>query len=229
MAAYPATLLTTDASPSRFLTLIDPMLPLSVLYKCVNAYTGKTITNDFSGSWSESLPDINLHVLLMTCKHIISLSHTCSLSGMDSVSVQPRHQLDSLSVLGQDTALFLENVTPGASNWLQSGLDRTSTSPARSSDGSQNAMPHSTNMQQGPREFPEGFEPLRSGCLAEIHLPCTPIMKNPFVSPLLASDSLLRGLPPVHLVVRTRMKVVGKYWEYKVGSKKCNILEPYTL
>ncbi|KAB5517892.1 hypothetical protein PHYPO_G00172670 [Pangasianodon hypophthalmus] len=159
MAAYPATLLTTDASPSRFLTLIDPVLPLSVLYKCVSAYTG-----------------------------------------MDCVSVQPRQQLDSLSTLGRDTALFLENITQGASNWLQSLLDRTSTSPARSSDGSQNAVPHSADMVQGPREFPEGFEPLRSGCLAEIHTPCTPIMKNPFVSPLLAPDSLLRGLPPVHLV-----------------------------
>lgn len=40
MAAYPATLLTTDASPSRLLTLIDPLLPLGVLTKCVNAYAG---------------------------------------------------------------------------------------------------------------------------------------------------------------------------------------------
>uniref|UniRef100_A0A3Q2PKV8 Lipase, hormone-sensitive a n=1 Tax=Fundulus heteroclitus TaxID=8078 RepID=A0A3Q2PKV8_FUNHE len=40
MAAYPATLLTTDASPSRLLTLIDPLLPLGVLAKCLNAYAG---------------------------------------------------------------------------------------------------------------------------------------------------------------------------------------------
>lgn len=40
MAAYPATLLTTDASPSRLLTLIDPLLPLGVLTKCINAYAG---------------------------------------------------------------------------------------------------------------------------------------------------------------------------------------------
>lgn len=40
MAAYPATLLTMDASPSRLLTLIDPVLPLSVLNRCINAYTG---------------------------------------------------------------------------------------------------------------------------------------------------------------------------------------------
>lgn len=40
MAAYPATLLTTAASPSRLLTLIDPLLPLGVLAKCLNAYAG---------------------------------------------------------------------------------------------------------------------------------------------------------------------------------------------
>ena len=40
MAAYPATLLTIDASPSRLLTLIDPLLPLGVLAKCLNAYAG---------------------------------------------------------------------------------------------------------------------------------------------------------------------------------------------
>lgn len=122
--------------------------------------------------------------------------------------VQPRQHLDSLSTLGRDTALFLENITQEASNWLQSLLDRTPESPARSVGARQNTVPHSADMLQGPREFPEGFEPLRSGCLAEIHTPCTPIMKNPFVSPLLAPDSLLRGLPPVHLVVRTKLMVV---------------------
>lgn len=43
VAAYPATLLTSDASPSRLLTLIDPLLPLSVLYKCINAYAGELL------------------------------------------------------------------------------------------------------------------------------------------------------------------------------------------
>lgn len=140
---------------------------------------------------------------------MFSLSHTCSLSGMDTVSVQPRQELDSLSALGRDTALFLENITQGASNWLQSLLDRTPASPAISSRVSQNAMPHSAGILEGPRDFPEGFEPLRSGFLAEICTPYTPIMRNPFVSPLLAPDSLLSGLPPVHLVVRTKMNVVG--------------------
>ncbi|XP_018426687.1 PREDICTED: hormone-sensitive lipase isoform X2 [Nanorana parkeri] len=40
MVAYPATLLQATASPSRLLTLMDPLLPLSVLSKCLGAYAG---------------------------------------------------------------------------------------------------------------------------------------------------------------------------------------------
>lgn len=50
MAAYPATLLTTDASPSRLLTLIDPLLPLGVLTKCLNAYAGMWVYASFNVS-----------------------------------------------------------------------------------------------------------------------------------------------------------------------------------
>lgn len=42
MVAYPATLLQATASPSRLLTLLDPLLPLSVLSKCLSAYAGTT-------------------------------------------------------------------------------------------------------------------------------------------------------------------------------------------
>lgn len=41
MAAYPAFMLTTCASPSRLLSLMDPLLPLSVLSRCLNAYAGQ--------------------------------------------------------------------------------------------------------------------------------------------------------------------------------------------
>lgn len=51
MAAYPATLLTTDASPSRLLTLIDPLLPLGVLTKCINAYAGMCVCRACVPAW----------------------------------------------------------------------------------------------------------------------------------------------------------------------------------
>lgn len=43
VAVYPATLLTAYASPSRLLTLMDPLLPLSVLSRCLSAYTGRCV------------------------------------------------------------------------------------------------------------------------------------------------------------------------------------------
>lgn len=44
VAAYPATLLTAYASPSRLLTLMDPLLPLSVLSRCLSAYAGPCLS-----------------------------------------------------------------------------------------------------------------------------------------------------------------------------------------
>lgn len=54
---------------------------------------------------------------------------------------------------------------------------------------------------ENPREFPDGFEPLRSEQLAEMTVQSSPIVRNPYMSPLLAPDSMLKGLPPVHIVV----------------------------
>lgn len=52
--------------------------------------------------------------------------------------------------------------------------------------------------------FPEGFHPRRSS-QGTLHMPLysAPIVKNPFMSPLLAPDNMLKTLPPVHIVVRT--------------------------
>lgn len=56
-----------------------------------------------------------------------------------------------------------------------------------------------------PTEFPHGFEPLRSEQLAEMRVHSSPVVKDPFCSPLLAPDNMLKGLPPVHIVVRHKM------------------------
>lgn len=168
MAAYPATLLTTDASPSRLLTLIDPLLPLGVLAKCINAYAGE-----------------------------------------DCQTVQTAAGSGSLSSLGRDTAMLLSDLTQGASNWIQSFLD-----PMRTSGGTRSLSERRSDSiggTSGPvsspdsgsetiAPYPEGFEPLRSECLAFIRPTTCPVIRNPFVSPLLSPNNLLRGLPPVHIV-----------------------------
>uniref|UniRef100_A0A8C5HM58 Hormone-sensitive lipase n=1 Tax=Gouania willdenowi TaxID=441366 RepID=A0A8C5HM58_GOUWI len=163
MAAYPATLLTTDASPSRLLTLIDPLLPLGVLAKCLNAY-----------------------------------------AGVDSDAVTPAAECPNLSAFCRDTAVLLGDLTQGASNWIQSFLG-----PARASGSSSSlaltprrASTSSAHARGDPTEavgYPEGFAPLRSESLAFVNLTSCPLIRNPFVSPLLAPEALLRGLPPVHI------------------------------
>ncbi|XP_072304221.1 lipase, hormone-sensitive a isoform X2 [Eucyclogobius newberryi] len=165
MAAYPATLLTTHASPSRLLTSIDPLLPLGVLAKCLNAYTGE--------------------------------------GRMGSEAVQRAAHRGSLSALGRDTALLLSDLTQGASNWIQSFLDpRRNMERPRPQSLVKNFSAPSLNHSglSDTQDYPEGFAPLRSQCLAVINPTSCPILKNPFVSPLLASEQLLRGLPPVHIV-----------------------------
>lgn len=64
-----------------------------------------------------------------------------------------------------------------------------------------------------PREFPLGFEPLRTEQLAEMRVESSPVVKDPFCSPLLAPDSMLKGLPPVHIVVR-RAPVATTRWVF---------------
>ncbi|XP_008421156.1 lipase, hormone-sensitive a isoform X1 [Poecilia reticulata] len=162
MAAYPATLLTTDASPSRLLTLIDPLLPLGVLARCINAYAG----SDFQ-------------------------------------TVQPAERRGSLSALGRDTALLLSDLTQGASNWIQSLLDPTRTEPPpprRGADPHRASAPAATAGGDDILHYPDGFEPLRSECHAYVLPTSCAVIRNPFVSPLLAPTGLLKGLPPVHLV-----------------------------
>ncbi|KAJ8000309.1 hypothetical protein DPEC_G00203500 [Dallia pectoralis] len=166
MAAYPATLLTTDASPSRLLTLIDPLLPLGVLSKCLNAY-----------------------------------------AGFDCQTVEPTEGTTTLSALRRDTASLISDLTMGASNWIQSFLPAEVAGPFTVSDrrslsneaDRRSVSPCSPDFSEH-RDYPEGFEPLYSERLAVIQMPSCPIVKNPFVSPLLAPEDMLRGLPPVHLV-----------------------------
>lgn len=139
-------------------------------------------------------------------------SLSLSYSGANCQSVQPAQHLDTLTALGQDTVKMLSNFAQGASNWLQTFIDpkaspsssatSSSNGATTSSNGPSPSKSHSVKRPQQVQDYPENFEPLRSRCLVDIQTPRTPIMKNPFVSPLLAPDNLLKGLPPVHIVVR---------------------------
>ncbi|MEQ2219544.1 hypothetical protein XENOCAPTIV_019588, partial [Xenoophorus captivus] len=124
----------------------------------------------------------------------------------DFQTVQPAERRGSLSALGRDTALLLSDLTQGASNWIQSFLDPgrtlsdTSFPSHRGNDHHRASAPAATSSSADILHYPDGFEPLRSECHAYVLPTSCPVIRNPFVSPLLAPTNLLKGLPPVHLV-----------------------------
>ncbi|KAK7886871.1 hypothetical protein WMY93_026492 [Mugilogobius chulae] len=202
VAAYPATLLTAYASPSRLLTLMDPLLPLSVLSRCLSAYAGNEpqaekqvekastlsivrrdtalLLRDFrqgASNWIHSLLDSNKACAESTAAAEPAASDPVRKSISEAAFSSPHADLQFPRILQTPpTAIDLSSVA---------------IPPPAGEEGSE--LEH-------PREFPLGFEPLRSEQLAEMRLHSSPVVKDPFCSPLLAPDNMLKGLPPVHIV-----------------------------
>uniref|UniRef100_A0AAQ6IGA5 Hormone-sensitive lipase n=1 Tax=Anabas testudineus TaxID=64144 RepID=A0AAQ6IGA5_ANATE len=220
VAAYPATLLTAYASPSRLLTLMDPLLPLSVLSRCLSAYAGTKqvekvstlslvrrdtalLLRDFrqgASNWIQSLLDPNrasASIRKSISEATISSPHfpTRKLS----VKSQTCQDLGSHnSSTSQSEPLLSERTPEDVSFFLSKDAD-----PAMTNDLSSLAIPppaREDGSEFGRRDFPLGFQPLRSEQLAEMRVESSPVFKDPYCSPLLAPDSMLKGLPPVHIV-----------------------------
>ncbi|XP_077950535.1 hormone-sensitive lipase isoform X3 [Gasterosteus aculeatus] len=251
VAVYPATLLTAYASPSRLLTLMDPLLPLSVLSKCLSAYAGNEpqeeaqvekastlslvrrdtalLLRDMrqgASNWIRSLLDSNAATpapaaagekppgAADTVRK--SISEACFSSPhadppvASDASKFPSRKLSFRSQTCQDlassnhsashSAALLSEHTPEDVNFFLS----TDADPSTCRDLFSVAIPPPAGQEgaelEPPREFPLGFEPLRSEQLSEMRMQSSPVVKDPFCSPLLAPDSMLKGLPPVHLV-----------------------------
>ncbi|XP_049649242.1 hormone-sensitive lipase [Accipiter gentilis] len=181
MAAYPVTLVQAAASPSRLLTLLDPLLPLGVLCKCLSAY---------AGTEGEAEPPT-----------LETLSPT--------------------RLLRRDTALLLRDLRRGAAAWLgglfrgapphpdpprksiseAAGAPQEESSPTSCPPGAPHDSEETPEDGGDSLEYPDEFQPLRSrGPPARFDLPPAPLARNPYMSPLLAPDGMLGGLPPVHLV-----------------------------
>ncbi|XP_063167929.1 hormone-sensitive lipase isoform X2 [Candoia aspera] len=219
MAAYPATLMQAAASPSRLLTLLDPLLPLSVLCKCLNAYAGlePEQTDDSS---LEKLGPVNMvrrdTALLFQDLRLGASALIGSL--LDSKGKRNRAggvneaMRKSTSETGLKSKPFASHKDSWKSQTCQDFLGSpavqlapspTTPGPAEQptfflSDSEQEASSPSDNHGL---IFPDSFQPLRSDQPAtSLSLQLSPILKNPFMSPLLAPDGMLKGLPPVHIV-----------------------------
>ncbi|KAK6326659.1 hypothetical protein J4Q44_G00023040 [Coregonus suidteri] len=230
-AAYPAILLTAYASPSRLLTLFDPLLPLSVLSRCLSAYAGeepqaeKQVEKGAS-NWIHSILDPNRAVAMASTDTSSSVRKSVSEASISSPHSDPPEQPSDFSLRReslkshtcQDLAAHANNTpaaapttpahnamvfperTPDEVSFFLSKEEVVSMSDALSSVAIPPPEGEEGVALEHPREFPLGFEPLRSERLAEMKLATSPVVRNPYMSPLLAPDSMLRGLPPIHLV-----------------------------
>ncbi|XP_005361212.1 hormone-sensitive lipase isoform X6 [Microtus ochrogaster] len=245
MAAYPVTTLQPSVSPSRLLSLMDPLLPLSVLSKCVSAYSG-TETEDHSDSDQKALGvmglvqrDTSLFFRDLRLGASSWLNSFLELSGRkpqktsaptaeavrpqesmrrsvsEAALAQPESLLntDSLKTLTITDLSFKGNSE--TSDTPEMSLSMETLGPSTPSDVNFFLRPENSQeeaeakddlgtMDRGPRvraAFPEGFRPRRSSQgILRMPLYSSPIVKNPFMSPLLAPDSMLKTLPPVHMV-----------------------------
>uniref|UniRef100_A0A8D2DYF4 Hormone-sensitive lipase n=1 Tax=Sciurus vulgaris TaxID=55149 RepID=A0A8D2DYF4_SCIVU len=238
MAAYPATMLQSAASPSRLLSLMDPLLPLSVLSKCVSAYAGAE-TEEHSNSDQKALGMMGLvqrdTSLLFrdlrlgasswlnsflefsgqkSQKTSVPTAESMRRSVSEAALAQPEGPVgtDSLKILTlKDLNLKSSSET---SDTPEMSLSVETLGPSTPSDVNFFLRPEDAREEVEAKEgstkdssprvgnaFPEGFHPRRSSQGAtQMPLYSSPIVKNPFMSPLLAPDSMLKTLPPVHIV-----------------------------
>ncbi|XP_073511997.1 hormone-sensitive lipase isoform X2 [Phyllobates terribilis] len=258
MVAYPATLLQATASPSRLLTLMDPLLPLSVLSKCLSAYAGteripveervferhsavsqvKRGTALFlrdirqgAASWLSTLMEGSKEKGPETVRKSVSeaaldvedgINRRVSLKSRTTQDLS-RHQCSDLSLQnGQIGAQSSSGRTPLSLSSIPGELpspispqeqvnfflpendhemeptthSKENIPPVLSPEDRASLYPNSPSLG-----FPEGFQPLRSQSgVANMTLQTSAIVHNPYMSPLLAPDSMLQGLPPVHIV-----------------------------
>uniref|UniRef100_A0A8C8RZB4 Hormone-sensitive lipase n=1 Tax=Pelusios castaneus TaxID=367368 RepID=A0A8C8RZB4_9SAUR len=219
MAAYPVTLVRAAASPSRLLTLLDPLLPLSVLCKCLSAYAG-TEPAEGEPPGLEKLSPVNMMrrdtaLLLRELRHSASAWLGALLDGVgrnNGASTGKSAVRKSISEAALDDNSTVESRSSRKSQTCQDlscGVPAPPTpAPSPSPQGSPRVSFFLSGEQQEVvsaraegLEYPDGFEPLRSDQPpANLTLEASPVVKNPFMSPLLAPDNMLCGLPPVHIV-----------------------------
>ncbi|XP_027714397.1 hormone-sensitive lipase-like, partial [Vombatus ursinus] len=239
MAAYPATMLQASASPSRLMSLMDPLLPLSVLSKCLSAYAGvepevqeaqeqqalgvmglvkrdtALLFRDLrlgASSWLNTFlelggrrPADKSPPATETMRRSVSeaaLQEPPSLPKDSTKSLT----LQDLSLVGGPTPPVLsssEETLPSASQEVSfflppSGAEDNATEENEDEEEEEES---GENVGHLGSAFPHGFQPRRSSQgRANLSLQMSPIVKNPFMSPLLAPDSMLQSLPPVHIV-----------------------------
>ncbi|XP_077192805.1 LOW QUALITY PROTEIN: hormone-sensitive lipase [Paroedura picta] len=224
MVAYPVTLMQALASPSRLLTLLDPLLPLSVLCKCLSAYAGldpeqsEDLTLEKLSPMKMVKRDTSLlfRDLRLSASAFLSslLEHPGKADGAGGADESVRKSVSEVALKSKPTPSAQESRKSQTCHNLSCAAESSPLDKGCPSSPSWTLEHHPSSFflnkdnqeeaasSKGHRlTFPDGFKPLRSDQPApSLHVELSPIFKNPFMSPLLAPDAMLKGLPPIHIV-----------------------------
>lgn len=166
-------------SPSRLLTLLDPLLPVGILTQCLAAYIGTTVN---SGENAGNKPPAGSNGTVEKAHN--SSKDTCCYA--EDVLLLPDVVKDSQSGSKQ--------VQHASSEFDLVHSQKENLLTTRSQSDS--ALPTGSKIEihQGKLMGVSSF-----GVLSDDHL--TTMTKNPFISPLVASNEQLAKLPPIDLLV----------------------------
>ncbi|XP_068780375.1 hormone-sensitive lipase isoform X1 [Struthio camelus] len=182
VAAYPVTMVQAAASPSRLLALLDPLLPLGVLCKCLSAYAGTDEDGDEDGDGTPAPEKLGPGRLLLRDLRRGAAAWLGAL--------RPRRPPEP----GRKSVSEAAQEPPAARRKSRVGQEAAG---GRGDGGDKDKG----DEDGGGFEYPDDFQPLRTTRPpANFALASAAVVKNPYMSPLLAPDAMLRGLPPVHLV-----------------------------
>jgi len=108
---YPTTLVRTDISPSRLLSVMDPVLPIGVLISCLNAYTDNVPSKKDFEKRKTVRNEIKLARGRVPYSECTRRRHSVSAG-----SVQPKFHSDVEPFLNPSSATGASNVTSGTSS-----------------------------------------------------------------------------------------------------------------
>uniref|UniRef100_A0A8V5GXP6 Hormone-sensitive lipase n=1 Tax=Melopsittacus undulatus TaxID=13146 RepID=A0A8V5GXP6_MELUD len=216
VAAYPVTLVRAAASPSRLLTLLDPLLPLGVLCRCLAAYAGEGDVGQVwgtEGMWGRGGCGVGIwgDGSLMGCWG----SHRGHLwvkwgSRRDHLWVKwgslMGHMGVTYGVLGVTQGSLMGHTGVTSISPLPPAPKQEEPEPQEDEEDEEGEGPDDVTddvTAEGEEPYPDRFRPLRPRGPSPpplFRVPPSPIARSPLVSPLLAPDEQLRALPPLHLV-----------------------------
>ncbi|EDO39376.1 predicted protein, partial [Nematostella vectensis] len=226
LAAYAPFNVQYIPSPSRLLSLMDPLLPTGILEACLKAYAGLG-----KSPFEECIktPFVPLIERKVTAPVDIHANNVKADSFLDRLRSRVRSPEENPSVesptvangdCGEHGSLLLANVTPHDSGHIgvqyRRGSDdcivvnvvesptgedivepylRIGTPPDEEDEDGDTLSPQNEGVT-----LRRGTKTPRPRSMSQVPLP---IAKNPYMSPLLAPDNMLRTLPPVDLVACT--------------------------